>query len=654
MVRFLIKFIALPFFLLITYHLPVPQSFSEMGSLITAANAAGEFETSYKVTYFVKDDGQTDITQNITLKNKTDNYYADSFELKIGSTKVENVKAQDAEGPMETQSKFEDNITSISTKFNSRVIGRDKTLLWTITYTSGDLASKAGQIWEVSIPKLAKSPEISSYDAKISTPITFGEVSITVPNPKSTSRVGQIQEFSFDKDQLNTSGIAMSFGKRQVFALDLAYYLENNNLTSQLETITLPPDNNYQKVVIEKIDPPPANVTVDKDGNFLAKYKLSPKEQKDIKVTGYVEVFSKPFRNLDELLTEEDRELYTQPQLYWETDNAIIRDKAKELKTPQNIYNFVSEFLTYSNERLTQPKVERKGAAQAILSPKDSVCMEFTDLFIALSRAAGIPAREVEGYAFTQNERLKPLSLSLTKGDILHAWPQYWDDKLGWVQVDPTWGSTSGGLDFFNKLDFNHITFIQRGSFSTKPLPAGAYKRENQANKKNVFVEFAQELPQPTSTPQLSVNTPGEILSGIPLKILATVKNVGSTSIVDQDLKITASKLEKTGGLENPQNANGYNFTQKIPILPPYSQEDFTFSLQTTGLFKSTTDTLILSYAGAEISKPITISPIYKIVLIPQFVLSIVLAASIIAIGLYLHNKINKRKNARIVIKSGS
>jgi len=103
-----------------------------------AVFAEGEFETSYKVRYDIQDTGKTRVTQNIVLKNKTTNYYADKFELKIGSTKVEDVKAQDTAGALETEVKFENNVTTIGVKFNQKVIGVDKTLPWTLTYSSNE------------------------------------------------------------------------------------------------------------------------------------------------------------------------------------------------------------------------------------------------------------------------------------------------------------------------------------------------------------------------------------------------------------------------------------------------------------------------------------------------------------------------------------
>lgn len=602
----------------------------------SSAYAEGEFETDYNVTYQIDQSGRTNVTQDIKLKNKTANYYADRFELKIGSTKVDNVQAHDSTGPMEASVKFADNVTSISVKFNQRVIGLDKELPWTLTYTSAELTSKSGQIWEVSIPRIATGAEIGKYDVKVQVPSVFGPSAFTVPTPLTVSKAKILQEFTFNIDQLTQTGIAMSFGEKQIFSFILDYYLENNNLTASIEKITLPPDNNYQKIVFDKIEPPPQNVYVDTDGNFLATYKLSPKQQADVQVSGTVEVFSKPFRNIYPKLSKEKKELYIQPQKYWETDNGFIRQKANELKTPQKIYEFVTNFLSYSQQRLNQPTIERKGAQTAILNPQDAVCMEFTDLFIAISRAAGIPTREVEGYAYTQNERLRPLSLAISRGDILHAWPEYWDDNLGWVQIDPTWGSTSGGLDYFNKLDFNHITFIQRGAFSTSPYPAGAYKRADNQDIQTVFVSFAQELPNPSPNINLKMQVTEKVISGIPLKIKAQIINAGNTSLFENILTLEAEKFQLTS--QNPLN---------LGILPPYSQREIEYRLQTKGFLTRTTNLLTLYLNDQKVEKKVLIIPIYYLFITPGFVVGLILAVIITTGGFILYKKFHKTKIVR-------
>ena len=633
--RLFVRLVLILFLLLTTYYV-----------LPTPAAAQGEFQTDYKVSYQVDIFGKANVTQQITLKNKTTNFYADKFELKIGSTKIENVKAQDSAGPMETTVNFNDNVTSISVKFNQRVIGIDKTLPWTLSYTSTELSTKSGQIWEVSIPKVADSQDIGTYDATVSVPKIFGPNAYALPQPQSQSTDFSTQNFTFEKDQLTKSGISMSFGEKQVFSFNLKYYLENKNLTTQIGQISLPPDNNYQKIVIEKIDPKPDDVIVDPDGNYLATYKLTPKKTIDILVSGYAEVFSKPQKNSTQTLSEKEKNIYTQPQSYWETDNAWIKDKANELKTPENIYNFVTTYLKYNQNRKQQqvsdyisfinngtaPKAARKGAARAAQEPDDAICLEFSDLFIALARSAKIPAREIEGYAYTQNERLRPLSLAIEK-DVLHSWPQYWDDEQGWVQVDPTWGATSGGIDYFNKMDFNHITFVQKGVNSQSPNPPGTYRRQSDLDKNLVFVSFAQELPQPSQVPKLDLILPPKIISGVPTQAKAIIQNVGNTALLPDDIKLQTD-LKITGDSQfNPG------------LMPPFSKREYRYKIQTPSFFTSTKKDIILSYKDTYIVKSVALVPIYFLIISPNFLAGTSIAILLTIAGLHLYKKFHQKKH---------
>jgi len=603
---------------------------SQHSSLITRqVRAEGEFSTNYDVTYNIDASGVTKVTQQIELVNKTANFYAEQFQLKIGSAKVKDVTASDNTGTLQTEAKFDNDVTTVTVKFNQKVIGAGKNLKWTLNYTSEELTTRSGQIWEISIPRLARSADINDYKAKVLVPRTFGPVAFAAPAPKNQTQSAQTQDFSFERNQLFDSGISMSFGEKQVFSFKLEYYLENNSFTPQIQEITLPPDNDYQKIVLEKIDPKPVDVVVDSDGNFLAKYKLPAKKTVSVTAEGFVEVFSKPFRNVYKPLTEQEKNIYLQPQSYWETDNGAIKDKANQLKTPYKIYEFVSTYLQYNQNRLNEPKLERKGAAAAFSTPDDSVCMEFTDLFIAIARAAGIPAREVEGYAYTQNDRLRPLSLNLSQGDILHAWPEYWDNERGWIQIDPTWGSTSGGLNYFDKLDFNHITFVQKGISSTNPAPAGAYKKEQDQAKKSVFIEFAKDLPTPTTNPEIQLNSTQKFISAIPARIEASIKNSGSTTIFSQNVTLSAQKLT----LAKPDSF-------EIPLLPPYANRSYIFHAQTSGFFTKGQDTLVLSYSEAQVTKPLTIEPFYKFFLRPTVLIIPLLIIILTVAAFFIHSKL--------------
>jgi len=185
------------------------------------------------------------------------------------------------------------------------------------------------------------------------------------------------------------------------------------------------------------------------------------------------------------------QDFHIQAQPFWDINHHTIQQLAQEYNTPKTIYDFVTNNLIYKNvESLDQLK--RQGAIQALSNPEDAACQEFSDLFITLARANNIPTRLITGYAYTENSRLRPLSLV---EDILHAWPEFWNEDSGnWQPVDPTWGNTTGGVDYFNQFDLNHVVLAINGQSSNLPYPAGSYKNEQQTEK-TLEVSFGTRFP---------------------------------------------------------------------------------------------------------------------------------------------------------------
>jgi hypothetical protein len=251
------------------------------------------------------------------------------------------------------------------------------------------------------------------------------------------------------------------------------------------------------------------------------------------------------------------------PQKYWESDNQKIIDIAKYLKTPDEIYNFVTKTLTYNFDKV-RPDVERIGALGALSKTNDAICTEFTDLFIALSRASGTPAREINGYAHSDNPNLQPLSLI---SDVLHAWPEYWDeDKQNWIPVDPTWESTSK-IDYFNKFDLNHIAFVIHGKSSTEPLSAGSYKTESLS--KDIFVEISQLPPENKKSLEINhevINT----LNPFKKKLKITFKNNKSSAYYNLPISVEFPESE--------------TMKEMLSVLPPYATHNKEIKIK-TGLF---------------------------------------------------------------------
>jgi hypothetical protein len=82
---------------------------------------------------------------------------------------------------------------------------------------------------------------------------------------------------------------------------------------------------------------------------------------------------------------------------------------------------------------------------------------------------------------------------------------QYYDSNQNqWLAIDPTWGDTTGGIDYFNQMDLNHIVFAINGQSSVLPYPVGSYQ-EGQTPTKSIEVEFGESFPvvQPNLTAKL-------------------------------------------------------------------------------------------------------------------------------------------------------
>lgn len=566
--------------------------------------ASSNFSTAYDVTYRVSENGITRVAFVISLTNTTDQYYASSYKINVGFDNISAVSASDPDGAITPQVSKTNDGHNIEATFNKRVVGLGNTLTFNLAFDTSDVAQKQGRIWEINIPGLSKQDEFSSFNVHVQVPASFGPPTYIKPAQVDNS-------LDFTKETLGKSGISIAFGDAQIYSFNLKYRLKNSNLFPVKTEIALPPETNYQNVFIEDINPPPLNVIEDKDGNWLAQYYLAPSEKKEIIVRGSTKISLHPKK---QILTEEGRAEYLKEKPYWQTTDPKIKGLGQTLKTPFAIYQYVVKTLQYDFSRVSENK-PRLGAKGSLDNPSSAVCLEFTDLFVALARAAGIPAREIDGFAYTQNEKQRPLSLVK---DILHAWPEYYDEALqAWVMVDPTWGNTTAGVDYFTTLDFDHFAFAIKGRNSSYPVPAGGYKLAGAENVKDVEVNFVQNLPPDQGTFDIVLNMPKTVLSGLPVKGQVVLENKSQTLLPPQIATI-----------EIPALSSQKKYLT-FPQIPPDGFATLAFAFEKTPFLTNKNATVKIRVGNEELAKTIRITPI---ILTRQILLGGVLAAVIIAI----------------------
>lgn len=106
---------------------------------------------------------------------------------------------------------------------------------------------------------------------------------------------------------------------------------------------------------------------------------------------------------------------------------------ARELASPDRRVA-VARMVAWVHDNLSKQPSTNLSSASQVLAARVGDCTEHTALFVALARAAGIPAREVSGLVYGGDE---------IGGFAWHAWAEVEIDGR-WRRVDPSWGEASG------------------------------------------------------------------------------------------------------------------------------------------------------------------------------------------------------------------
>lgn len=530
------------YFLFLLFYIFTPQIFAQ-----------NDFNISQNIQYQFDSDGNAQVTQEIELINNLSQVYPKEYQAIISSQNIQNIFATDNLGGIVQNIEKQNNQTIINLKFNDQNVGKNQKTNFKLNYNIPNLASKKGNIWEISLPENKNNLSNHTFKTSIFLPTTFGSLSFASISPQTVVSLNNQTEIYFNSIDNKNQKIYLIFGNYQLFDFKFKYFLENTTGQSKTFTITLPPETDNQKITYRSIEPNPQNISIDPDGNYLANYQLSPAQKLDINVDGQAKIIHSSSSKA--IINPQD---YLKPDTYWETNHPALVSIASRLASPKDIYQYVVDTLNYKQQNIDSSF--RQGAYNSIADPNNALCTEFTDLFITLARIKGIPAREVQGFAYSNNIKIKPININT---DVLHAWPQYYDQKKqSWVSIDPTWGKTTNGIDFFSDLDPNHFAFVFHGLSSVYPPPAGAYK--NNQNIKTINVEFAKN--------ELK-------LDQIPLKITPITKKIyQSPSIIIQNPNYqTISQLKviiKQLGIETTLNH-----------LPPLSSIEI--PIQSTSLLTS-------------------------------------------------------------------
>ena len=127
--------------------------------------------------------------------------------------------------------------------------------------------------------------------------------------------------------------------------------------------------------------------------------------------------------------------------------NEAINKKAKELtknakssrEKAKRIYTWISENINYDDnkaENISEQTSEYKSGAIEAFETRKGICFDYSCLYVAMAREAGLKVRIVTGEGFNGKE-WGP-----------HSWNEvYLPEKNQWITVDPTFGKAGNYFD---------------------------------------------------------------------------------------------------------------------------------------------------------------------------------------------------------------
>ncbi len=193
-----------------------------------------------------------------------------------------------------------------------------------------------------------------------------------------------------------------------------------------------------------------------------------------------------------------DLGIYQEPSSTIDSDNPSIFALANHLaKGEDDLYQVVFNLASWVKGNieydLSTVTAEATQKASWVLEERQGVCDELTNLFIALNRALGIPARFVSGISYTNSEQFEE-----EWGP--HGWAEVYFPGHGWVPFDITYGQ-------LGYIDTTHIKLkdaVDADDASTKYQWVG---RDIDTETKSLMFDVKPQQSLDATTDKIQIET---------------------------------------------------------------------------------------------------------------------------------------------------
>lgn len=211
----------------------------------------------------------------------------------------------------------------------------------------------------------------------------------------------------------------------------------------------------------------------------------SPAQSVDVQSNGDVVLTVKPRRpspsaKVELPVTTAEMAAFVKPDGASGLGDKTVAAQAREIAgTDRDAWSVARKLADWTFKNLKWKRVDGASAAST-LATREADCLEFSELFVAMARTLGLPARIVSGLVHTGG----------SFGG--HAWVEVWVGE--WVELDPTWGTNFVDATHIRSASSELLTYSALNVVGIEVMEARRGVPEFQKNPKALIEAICDEL----------------------------------------------------------------------------------------------------------------------------------------------------------------
>ncbi len=481
--------------------------------------------TRFSTQIEVDTSNRAQFTVQVIFENNGENPAAISaYDLVIGNVNPVSISAVTGTTVLNTQVR-EAKGSIIQVLLGESVIRPSSSLEVTISYTVNNFLERRGGAFDAELPVFHQTDISTGERMTFIYPERLGPI-----NYSSALYNQALSQGTYVVQFNNISEVPrlfLSIGEAKHVSVTLERSFKNETEGFVKHEVTIPPEYTSQAFIINAVTPSPDSARTTEDGNIVLTYSVPGNDTLWVRIQGVIS-YELPKEDQYNLSSQEQKAYLDTESEWWSISEPSVLRMVDQWSDLPSLFEKISSIYTYTKEELILSSgfrelhgVEyRKGASVALKTYKNASVEDYADVFVALARSTGIPARVVAGYVY-------PYSIEESQLGMFHVWPQYFSEELGWVSVDPAYEKYTN-LPMLLSSGLNRVV----AASSYDPAFHGVFMETS-----SEFIPTDQE-PRKESRIQAALEVPSSLKAGTIGNGVLRIRNIGNTVISNIDYEL--------------------------------------------------------------------------------------------------------------------